>query len=102
MLELTDLVVHYGAIQALRGVSLKVPTGQVPYALATGAGALWVANANSGTVTRIDASTTRTRTFRTKHRPIAVGGITFRAVLYGIPPLTRSQGDVLPRRATNR
>jgi branched-chain amino acid transport system ATP-binding protein len=29
MLELTDLVVHYGAIQALRGVSLRVPRGQV-------------------------------------------------------------------------
>jgi branched-chain amino acid transport system ATP-binding protein len=29
VLELTDLVVHYGAIQALRGVSLKVPQGQV-------------------------------------------------------------------------
>jgi branched-chain amino acid transport system ATP-binding protein len=29
MLELRDLVVHYGAIQALSGVSLKVPQGQV-------------------------------------------------------------------------
>jgi branched-chain amino acid transport system ATP-binding protein len=29
VLELTDLVVHYGAIQALRGVSLHVPQGQV-------------------------------------------------------------------------
>jgi branched-chain amino acid transport system ATP-binding protein len=29
MLELTDLVVHYGAIRALSGVSLKVPQGQV-------------------------------------------------------------------------
>ena len=29
MLELRDLVVHYGAIQALNGVSLKVPRGQV-------------------------------------------------------------------------
>jgi branched-chain amino acid transport system ATP-binding protein len=29
MLELTNLVVHYGAIQALQGVSLKVPQGQV-------------------------------------------------------------------------
>ena len=29
MLELSDLIVHYGAIQALRGVSLKVPQGQV-------------------------------------------------------------------------
>ena len=29
MLELRDLVVHYGAIQALRGVSLTVPQGQV-------------------------------------------------------------------------
>jgi branched-chain amino acid transport system ATP-binding protein len=29
MLELRDLVVHYGAIQALSGVSLKVPRGQV-------------------------------------------------------------------------
>jgi branched-chain amino acid transport system ATP-binding protein len=29
VLELRDLVVHYGAIQALRGVSLTVPQGQV-------------------------------------------------------------------------
>jgi branched-chain amino acid transport system ATP-binding protein len=29
VLEVTDLVVHYGAIQALRGVSLSVPQGQV-------------------------------------------------------------------------
>ena len=29
MLEISDLVVHYGAIQALRGVTLKVPQGQV-------------------------------------------------------------------------
>ena len=29
MLELSDLVVHYGAIQALNGVSLTVPKGQV-------------------------------------------------------------------------
>jgi ABC-type transport system substrate-binding protein/class 3 adenylate cyclase/streptogramin lyase/tRNA A-37 threonylcarbamoyl transferase component Bud32 len=53
----------------------KVATGRVPYQLATGAGAVWVANANSGTVTRIDPSTTRTTTFRTEHRPIGVGVI---------------------------
>jgi branched-chain amino acid transport system ATP-binding protein len=29
MLELNDLVVHYGAIRALNGISLKVPEGQV-------------------------------------------------------------------------
>ena len=29
MLELSELVVHYGAIRALSGVSLKVPQGQV-------------------------------------------------------------------------
>ena len=29
MLELTDLVVHYGAIRALSGVTLRVPKGQV-------------------------------------------------------------------------
>jgi branched-chain amino acid transport system ATP-binding protein len=29
MLELTELVVHYGAIRALNGISLKVPDGQV-------------------------------------------------------------------------
>jgi len=51
----------------------KVATGEVPYALATGADALWVANANSGTITRIDPSTGRTRTFRTRHRPVAIG-----------------------------
>jgi len=29
ILEIKDLVVHYGVIEALRGVSLSVPTGQV-------------------------------------------------------------------------
>lgn len=52
----------------------KVATGDVPYSLATDGGPLWVANANSGTVTGIDpVSGEVTQTFRTGHRPIAVG-----------------------------
>ena len=51
----------------------KVPTGNLPYALATGAGAVWAANANSGTLTKIDPETGQTTTFATGHRPIAVG-----------------------------
>ncbi|MGZ4115534.1 MAG: ABC transporter substrate-binding protein, partial [Actinomycetota bacterium] len=52
----------------------KVATGNVPYSIATDGGPLWVANANSGTVTGIDpVSGEITKTFRTGHRPIAVG-----------------------------
>jgi ABC-type transport system substrate-binding protein len=51
----------------------KVPTGDVPYALAKGNDALWVANSNGGTVTRIDPQTNATRQYRMGHRPSAIG-----------------------------
>ena len=52
----------------------KVATGDAPYSLATDGGPLWVANANSGTVTGIDPVAERSHEdFRTGHRPIAVG-----------------------------
>jgi ABC-type transport system substrate-binding protein/class 3 adenylate cyclase/tRNA A-37 threonylcarbamoyl transferase component Bud32/sugar lactone lactonase YvrE len=53
----------------------KTPTGDLPYSLADapGTGQLWVANANAGTVTRIDTDSGEAKTFRTGHRPLAVG-----------------------------
>lgn len=51
MLELKDLVVHYGAIQALDGVSIKVAGGEIVCLIgANGAGKSTVLNAISGVV----------------------------------------------------
>ena len=51
MLEVTDLDVHYGAIQALRGVSLKVEEGQVVTLVGSnGAGKTTTLRALSGLV----------------------------------------------------
>src|SRR5262249_45764006 len=46
-----------------------------PYALTTGGDALWVTNANSGTVTKIDPETGETTSYPTGHRPVAIGVI---------------------------
>ena len=53
----------------------KTTTGDLPYSLASarGSGQLWVANANGGSVTRIDAASGKASTFRTRHRPLTVG-----------------------------
>jgi branched-chain amino acid transport system ATP-binding protein len=57
MLELTNLVVRYGAIQAVTGVSLHVSKGEVVCLIgANGAGKSTVLNAISGVVSVADGS----------------------------------------------
>jgi ABC-type transport system substrate-binding protein/class 3 adenylate cyclase/tRNA A-37 threonylcarbamoyl transferase component Bud32/DNA-binding beta-propeller fold protein YncE len=54
-----------------RGTTVgKVATGALPWAVVRGGGALWVPNANDGTVTRIDPETDETTTFDVGHRPL--------------------------------
>ena len=50
----------------------KVDTGALPWAVVPGAGALWVPNANNGTVTRLDPGTDETTTFDVGHRPLGL------------------------------
>jgi ABC-type transport system substrate-binding protein/class 3 adenylate cyclase/tRNA A-37 threonylcarbamoyl transferase component Bud32 len=52
----------------------KIATGDLPYSLASDrGGSLWVANANSGSVTHIDTASGDAASFHTGHRPLAVG-----------------------------
>jgi ABC-type transport system substrate-binding protein/class 3 adenylate cyclase len=53
----------------------KIATGRGPRSPFAGGGHLWVANADDGTVTRIDPSTNATRTYRVRHRPLAVAEV---------------------------
>jgi len=57
---------------ATLGVVRKFTVGRRPVALATGEGAVWVANAGEDTVTRIDLSTNSTRTIEVGDGPTAV------------------------------
>jgi YVTN family beta-propeller protein len=54
------------------GAVRTVSVGEQPVAIAFGAGALWVANAGDGTVTRIDPSTHSTSTIEVGGRPVDV------------------------------
>jgi YVTN family beta-propeller protein len=60
-------------------VAQTVGVGHGPAAIATGAGAVWVALADAGSVARIDARTNRvTATIRVGHRPqgvVVAGGL---------------------------
>lgn len=59
MLELKDICVRYGAIEALAGVSLKVDAGEIVCLIgANGAGKSTVLNAISGVVPLVSGSTT--------------------------------------------
>jgi streptogramin lyase len=63
----------------------KIPTGDLPFVLAQGDGALWDANSKSGTVTRIDPDSGATRQYRTGHRPTALTVVGDRAWVYVDP-----------------
>jgi YVTN family beta-propeller protein len=51
----------------------ELPVGKGPSAIAAGAGSLWVANTDDGTVSRIDPEKrTVTETIELGHRPLGV------------------------------
>jgi serine/threonine-protein kinase len=54
-----------------RGTTVgKVSTGALPWAVVPADGAVWVPNANDGTLTRIDTADDETTTFEVGHRPM--------------------------------
>ena len=56
-----------------RGITIaKVNTGKLPWAVVPVADAVWVSNANGGTVTRIDVATHQTSTSQLGHRPLGM------------------------------
>ncbi len=56
-----------------RGITIaKVNTGKLPWAVVPVADAVWVSNANGGTVTRIDVATDQTSTSELGHRPLGM------------------------------
>jgi serine/threonine-protein kinase len=56
-----------------RGTTIRnIDTGSLPWVVVPAAGAIWIPNANDGTVTRIDAETDRTATFDVGHRPLGL------------------------------
>jgi ABC-type transport system substrate-binding protein len=50
----------------------NVATGKLPWAVVPAAGAVWVPNANAGTVTRIDPVTDHTVSYDLGHRPLGL------------------------------
>jgi serine/threonine-protein kinase len=50
----------------------NVTTGKLPWAVVPAAGAVWVPNANAGTVTRIDPVTDNTVSYDLGHRPLGL------------------------------
>ena len=65
-------------------VAQTIGVGQSPAAIATGAGAVWVALADAGAVAKIDPSTNHvTATIRVGHRPegiVVAGGVVWVSV----------------------
>jgi ABC-type transport system substrate-binding protein/class 3 adenylate cyclase len=79
----------------------SVPTGAQPQTLGTDGRALFVANQNGGTVSRIDPATARVRTVRTGHRPTSsavAGGL----VWVSLSPSTADARQGLDPRTTVR
>ena len=57
-----------------RGTIVRnIETGKLPWAVVPATGAVWVPNANAGTVTRIDPLTDHTVSYDLGHRPLGLG-----------------------------